>query len=78
MHFNFFGLKVPRRSAEGDYLSMNAWWYVSRARAMMQDDAYRARALASTVYRWLASYTSSTNSTHKGQTDRFRLAVTTR
>ena len=26
--------------------TMHAWWYVSRARAMMHDDAYRARALA--------------------------------
>ena len=39
---------MPRRSAGSDY--DRRWWYVSRARAMMHDDAYRACAL---IYLWL-------------------------
>ena len=41
--FFCLGTEVPRRSAGSDY--DRRWWYVSRARAMMHDDAYRARAL---------------------------------
>ena len=68
--FFCLGTEVPRRSAGSDY--DRRWWYVSRARAMMHDDAYRARALYN-----LARQSTKDKQTGSAQAQ-LRLAVTTR